>query len=124
MTKKLWDAMSLKERVLESGLISSADAAEVLKISAAHARRLIKDVRDSVGEDARIPGRTGVPYQALIDALYARKAKDSFAQAQRLESALGLRKKTRTLHVVPDSSEPLLIPLAELEVMPEEETIN
>ncbi len=121
MTKKLWDAMPLKERVLESALISSADAAEVLGVSVPHARKLIQDVRASDGEQPAVVGRTGVPYQALIDALYARRSKDGLAQAQKLESALGLRRKPRTLRIVPDTSEPLAEPQLELEFAQDDE---
>jgi hypothetical protein len=41
-----------------------------------------------------------VPYQALIEAPYEKRSKDSFAQAQKLESALGLRRRSRQLEVV------------------------
>jgi hypothetical protein len=69
MTKAMWSAMSLKERVLESGLLTPQEVAEVLAISPAHARRLVKEVR-TPDEETRVAGRTGVAYQALIDALY------------------------------------------------------
>jgi hypothetical protein len=111
VSKAMWDAMPLKERVLKSGLISANEAAEVLGISAQHARKLIKEVRTDES-DVRVPGRSGVAYQSLIDALYAKHSKDSFAQAQRLERALGL-KKTRQLHVVAEAGDHPTVPLVD-----------
>jgi hypothetical protein len=114
VSKAMWDAMSLKERVLKSGLITPQEVHEVLGMSVAHARRLIAEVRASNDESSAVPGRTGVPFQSLIDALYARHTKDSFAQAQKLERALGL-KKTRALHAVGDAGDNPTIPLIEEE---------
>jgi len=111
MTKRMWDAVTFKTRVLQSGLITAAETAEVLGVGPSQARKVIKEVRDSVGEEARIPGRTGVPYQALIDALYARKTTDGVAQAKKLERALGLN-KTRALHAVTDAGDNPTVPLA------------
>lgn len=107
VSKAIWSSLPLKERVLESGVITAQEVAEVLGISVAHARKLTAEVRVS-DEDKRAPmGRKGVPYQALVDALYERRSNESFAQAQKLEKALGLRKRSKQLHVVPseDTSE-------------------
>lgn len=100
VSRAMWNTMSIKDRVLKSGVISTQEVAEVLALSATRARELVKEVRASGDEQPAVPGRTGVPYQALIDALYERKTKESFAQAKALEKALGLRKRTRQLHVV------------------------
>ena len=115
MTKAMWSAMSLKERVLQSGIISPQEVAEALGISLTRARELTREVRTPEGEQRAVPGRTGVPYQTLIDALYMRRSKDSFAQAQKLESALGLRKKTRQLHAVGDAGDNPTVPLIDVE---------
>lgn len=93
--------MSLKDRVIKSGVISAQEVAEVLAISPTRARELAKEARIFTSEHPTVAGRSGVAYQALIDALYERRTNESFAQAQKLEKALGLRKRTRQLHVVP-----------------------
>lgn len=89
-TKAMWNTLSVKERVVKGGVISVQEIAEVLSISLSHARNLAKEVK---AEPPHVPGRTGVSYEALIEALYEKRSKDSFAQAQKLESALGMRKK-------------------------------
>jgi len=118
MTKAMWSALSLRERVLQSGIISPQEVVEALGISLTRARELCKEVRTPEGEQRTVPGRSGVPYQALVDALYERRHKDSFAQAQKLERALGL-KKTRALHVVSDAGDNPTVPLID-----EEETVG
>src|SRR5260221_8163052 len=115
VSRAMWNALPLRERVLKSGLITAQEVAEVLGVSVPHARKLTAEGRASSEDKGAVPGRTGAPYQALIDALYARKAKDSFAQAQRLESALGLRKKTRQLHAVGDAGDNPTVPLVDEE---------
>lgn len=95
VSRAIWSSLPLKERVLESGVINAHEIAEVLAISAAHARRLLAEVRASDDEPRAPMGRKGVPYQALIDALYTKRTNESFAQAQKLEKALGLRKRVR-----------------------------
>jgi hypothetical protein len=95
VSRAMWNSMSLKDRVIKSGLITTKEVAEVLAISEAHARKLAAEVRASSEDAPAVPGRTGVPYQTLIDALYTRKTSESFAQAQKLEKALGLRKRNR-----------------------------
>ncbi len=96
--------MSLKQRVTESGVISPQEVAEVLGISLSHARNLTKGVEAPA---EKVPGRSGVAYMALIDALYEKRSRDSFAQAQKLETALGVRKKyTRQLHIVSNDESP------------------
>ena len=105
VSRAMWNSMTLKERVTRSGLITAQEIAEVLAISTAHARKLAADVRASDDSQPSVPGRSGVAYQALIDALYARRTNDSFAQAQKLEKALGLRKRTRQLHEGGDHGE-------------------
>lgn len=114
MTKAMWDVMPLRQRVVESGLISPKELSEVLGIGLTHARNLAKEVRTEDGEKRAVPGRNGVPFQAQIDALYARRSKDSFAQAQKLERALGL-KKTRVLHAVGDAGDNPTVPLVDEE---------
>ena len=109
VSRAMWNSMTLKERVIRSGLITAQEIAEVLAISTAHARKLAADVRASDVDQPSVPGRSGVAYQALIDALYTRRTNESFAQAQKLEKALGLRKRNRQqlpeLHVVPSENE-------------------
>jgi hypothetical protein len=104
VSRAMWNTLSLKDRVTKSGIISMQEIAETLAISLTHARNLAREVK---GEAPSVPGRSGVPYQALIDALYERRTKDSFAQAQKLEGALGLRKKMRQLHVIEQTDETL-----------------
>lgn len=101
LTRAMWKSMPLRERVTKSGVISPQEVAEVLGVSLTRARELIKEVRTGEGDDRTVYGRSGVSYSALIDALYVRRTNESFAQAQKLEKALGLRKRTRQLHVVP-----------------------
>jgi hypothetical protein len=100
VSRAMWNSMSLRERVTKSALITPQEVAEVLGISPAHARKLTADVRASEDDQRAVPGRKGIAYQALIDTLYERRTTESFAQAQKLEKALGLRKRTRQLHVV------------------------
>jgi hypothetical protein len=97
LTRAMWNALSLKDRVLQSGLMSAQEVAEVLMVSVAHARKLLKDVRLPDDEKRAVAGRSGVPYQLLIDALYQKRTRESFAQAHKLELALGVRKRTRQL---------------------------
>jgi hypothetical protein len=94
-SRAMWNSMSLRERVNRSGLITAQEIAEVLAISQAHARKLMAEIRASESDQPAVPGRKGVPYQALIDALYTRRTSESFAQAQKLEKALGLRRRQR-----------------------------
>lgn len=84
MTKAMWQAMPLQERVIKSGVIVPQEVADVLGISVAQARAITKDVPANI----RVSGRTGVSYSALIDSLYDQ---DSYEQAHKLEDALGLR---------------------------------
>jgi len=107
VTKAMWNSMPLKERVVRSGVISIQEVAEVLGVSKTWARELVKGVRTPEGEQRAVPSRSGVsyvPYQALIDTLYERRTNDSFAQAQKLEKALGLRRRTRQLAVVTEDA--------------------
>ncbi len=99
MTRAMWQAMKLPERVLQSGLITPQEVAEVLGISLSHGRNLVKEVETGV---QRVDGRSGVSYSDLIDALYDRRTKDSYTWARKLESTLGVRKRVRQLQVVPD----------------------
>jgi hypothetical protein len=94
-SRAMWNSMSLRERVTRSGLITAQEIAEVLAISQAHARKLMAEIRASESDQPAVPGRKGVPYQTLIDALYTRRTSESFAQAQKLEKALGLRRRQR-----------------------------
>lgn len=86
MTKAMWQAMPLQERVIKSGVIMPQEVADVLGISVAQARAITKDVTGNI----RVSGRTGVSYSALIDSLYDQ---DSYEQAHKLEDALGLREE-------------------------------
>jgi hypothetical protein len=98
MNKKLWDALPLKERVLQSGIISPQETAEVLGVKLTRGRELVGEAKTK--ETPVVPGRTGAAYQALIDSLYAKHTPDGLTHAQKLEKALGLRRRTRQLHVV------------------------
>jgi len=105
VSRAMWNTMSIKDRVLKSGVISTNEVGEVLGVSATRARELVKEVRTTSNDQPAVPGRTGVPYQSLVDALYERRTNDSFVQAQKLEKALGLRKRggrpqPTQLHVV------------------------
>jgi hypothetical protein len=102
VTRAMWNSMSLKDRVTQSGIVSAQEVSEVLGVSLTRAREILKGVRASDEEKRTVHGRSGVPYQALIDSLYERKTPDSFTQAQKLEKALGLRRRARTLQAVPD----------------------
>lgn len=97
MTRAMWQAMKLPDRVTQSGVITAQEIAEVLGISLSHARNLIKET----GKKLAVPGRSGVDFTALIDALYSRRTKDSFEWARKLEKTLGISKRTKQLHVVP-----------------------
>jgi hypothetical protein len=101
VSKAMWNTMPLRERVIQSGLISNQEISEVLGVSNTRARELSKEARLFTTDHPTVHGRSGVAYQALIDALYERRSNESFAQAQKLEKALGLRKRDRQLHVVP-----------------------
>ena len=101
-TRAMWNTMNLKDRVVKSGIISAQEVAEVLGVSLTRARELVKGVNTSDSEQRAVQGRSGVSYQALIDTLYERRTKDSFAQAQKLVTALGLRRRSRQLQAVPD----------------------
>jgi hypothetical protein len=98
MTRTLWNAMPLKERVNQSGLITPQEIADILGISLSHARNLVKGF-----EKQTVQGRSGYPYQELIDSIYARRTKDSFDWARKLETTL--KPKRRSLQVVPGSSQ-------------------
>lgn len=96
MTRAMWQAMKLPERVSQSGVITPQEVAEVLGISLSHARNLTKEIATQ-----KVEGRSGVLPQDLIDALYASRAKNSYSWARKLESTLGVRKRVRQLQVVP-----------------------
>jgi hypothetical protein len=98
----MWNAMSLRDRVLKSEIISTKEAAEALGVSETRARELVKGVRISDGQQRAVKNRTGVPYEALVESLYERRTPEGLAQARKLEAALGLRKRARSLTVVPD----------------------
>lgn len=102
VSRAMWSALSLRERVSKSGIISAQEVAESLGVSATRARELLKGVRIPEGEQRAVKGRTGVPYMALIESLYERRTPEGLTQARKLEAALGLRKRARTLQVVPD----------------------
>ena len=87
-------------------MITAQEVAEVLGVGVAHARKLMVGVRASDDGQRAPMGRKGVPYQALVDALYARRSNESFVQAQKLEKALGLRRRNKQLHVVPTEESP------------------
>lgn len=97
MTRAMWNALKLPERVTQSGVITAQEVADVLGVSLAHARNLLKEAGDKVS----VPGRSGASYTALIDSLYVRRTKDSFAWARKLETTLGIRKRKGSFHVVP-----------------------
>jgi|GEM_PF-5929203 len=105
-SRAMWNAMNLRERVVKSGIISAQEVAEVLGVSMTRARELVKGVRTTEGEQRAVKGRTGVPHAALVDTLYHRRTPDSFAQARKLETALGMRKRARSLTVVTDDPSP------------------
>jgi hypothetical protein len=91
VSRAMWNLMSLKQRVQQSGLITVPEVAEVLDVSQPSARELASGVRD--GDQPALPGRNGVGYKALIDALYDHRTNSSLGQAQKLEKALGVRKR-------------------------------
>ncbi len=97
MTRALWSAMALEGRVPQSGVMTAQVVAEVLSISLGHALNLLRES----GRKKKVAARTGAEYGALVTTLYARRSKDSFAWARKLESTLGLRKQKGALHVVP-----------------------
>jgi hypothetical protein len=99
MTRALWQALKLPERVVQSGVITPQEVAEILEISPSHARNLTKEVESG---KQTVQGRSGVSHMDLIDALYDRRSKDSFAWARKLESTLGVRKRVRQLQAVPN----------------------
>jgi hypothetical protein len=100
VSRAMWNAMTTRDRVLKSGIVSVQEVSEVLSVSMTRARELVKEVHIPDEDKRSVPGRSGVPYTALIDTLYERRSNESFAQAQKLEKALGLRKRTRQLQVV------------------------
>lgn len=100
MTRTLWNAMPVKDRITQSGLITPQEVADILAISLSHARNLAKEVDNT----QKVDGRSGVPYQELINTLYTRRTKDSFDWARKLEQTLAMRKR-RQLQVVPDATE-------------------
>lgn len=103
MTKAMWAAMKLSERVLQSGVITAQEVADIVGISVSHARNLLKEVPSGL---QRVEGRrSGVSYSDLIDLLYGRRTKDSFAWARRLETALGVRKHPRVATEVTEVTE-------------------
>jgi hypothetical protein len=101
MTAAMWKALKLPERVVQSGIITPQEVAEVLDISLSHARNLTKEVESG---KQTVQGRSGVSYMDLIEALYDRRTKDSYTWARKLETTLGVRKRARQLQVVPDDS--------------------
>jgi hypothetical protein len=90
MTRALWQALKLPERVERSGVITPQEISDVLGISLSHARNLIKELPMKTVE-----GRRGVLYADLIDSLYERRSAENSARAKRLEIALGIRKRTK-----------------------------
>jgi len=101
-TRAMWNALPLKERVLKSEIISAQEVAEALGISPTRARELMKGVRTPDSDGRAVKNRTGVLYVALIESLYERRTTEGTAQAKKLEAALGLRKRARSLTVVPN----------------------
>jgi hypothetical protein len=97
LTRAVWQALKLPERVTQSGVMTAQEIADVLGISVAYARNLMKEVES---ETPTVHGRRGVSYNDLIDALYNRRRKDSYGWARKLESTLGVRKRSRPIHVV------------------------
>ncbi len=106
VSKKMWNTMPLKDRVLTSGVISAQEVAEVLGVSVTRARELVNEVRVPDEDKRAVRGRSGVPYMALVESLYARRTNEGLAQAQKLEKALGLRRRVRALQTVPDGDPP------------------
>jgi hypothetical protein len=103
-TRTIWNALPLKDRVLKSEIISAQELSEALAISATRARELMKGVRSAGDEQRAVKGRTGVLYTALIESLYERRTPEGAAQARKLETALGVRKRARPLTVVTDDA--------------------
>jgi hypothetical protein len=103
MTRAMWNALPLKERVLRSEIISTAETAEALGISQTRARDLMKGVRTPDDEQRAVKGRSGVLYTALLESLHAGRSVEAATHARNLEAALGLRKRQRSLTVVPDT---------------------
>lgn len=99
VTRAMWQAMKLPERVQQSGIITPQEIADALDISLSHARNLTKGVESG---RQTVHGRTGVSYLDLIDTLYESRAKNSYIWARTLESTLGVRKRNRALQVVPN----------------------
>ncbi len=97
MTRAMWQAMKLSDRVLQSGVITPQEVAEVLGISLSHARNLTKAVENGT---QKVEGRSGVSYNDLIDSLYNQRNRNSYDWARRLELALGVRKRNRPTQVV------------------------
>jgi len=102
MSRAMWNALPIRDRVTKSGIISAQEVAEVLTVSMTRARELVKGVRTAEGEQRTVKGRTGVPYMALIESLYERRTPEGMTQARKLETALGLRKRARSLTIVSD----------------------
>lgn len=92
-------AMKLTERVVQSRLITPQEVSDVLGISLSHARNLTKGVESGT---QKVDGRSGISYNDLIDSLYDQRNKNSYAWARKLETTLGVHKRARTLHFVPD----------------------
>ncbi len=101
ITRAMWQAIKLPERVAQSGIITPQEVADTLGISLSHARNLTKEVESGT---QKVDGRSGVSYNNLIDALYHRRSKDSFTWARKLETTLGVRKRERSLHLVVDDA--------------------
>jgi hypothetical protein len=103
-TRAMWNALPLKDRVLKSEIISAQEASEVLGVKPTRARELMKGVRTADTEGRAVKNRTGVLYMALVESLYDRRTPEGAAQARKLETALGLRRRARSLQVVTDDA--------------------
>jgi hypothetical protein len=97
MTRAMWQAMKLPERVQQSGIMTPQEIAEALDISVSHARNLIRGVESGT---QKVDGRSGVSYLDLIDSLYVQRNKNSYTWARKLETTLGARKRARPMHIV------------------------
>ena len=100
MSRAMWNAMPLPERVAQSGVIVASEVAEVLGVSPSYARDLVREARDLEDDPPTPTSRKGVTPSALIQALYGRKTATSLKQAKTLESALKQRKKSKAADVI------------------------
>jgi len=100
MSRAMWNAMPLPERVAQSGIIVASEVAEVLSVSPSYARDLVREARVFEDDPPTPTSRKGVTPSALIQALYGRKTATSLKQAKTLESALKQRKKSKAADVI------------------------